>query len=61
MGQQGLWLSGDVLAAAANQLRTHMANHLDARRDVLQHIRHLLPLMAKPHTATEHCASGWWT
>jgi hypothetical protein len=38
MGQQGLWLSSDVLAAGVNQLRPHMAIHLEVRRDELQHL-----------------------
>lgn len=41
------WYSGDVLATAENQLRTRMENHLKSRGDVLQHLRHIHPQIAK--------------
>ena len=38
----------DSFAMRAAQFGTHMANHKEARRHVLQHLRHLLPACATP-------------
>ncbi len=49
---------GNVLAATANHLRAHMQDHFKTRRDVLQHLRHILTQLAQIPTAARTLRLG---